>query len=383
MGSFGFDWASAAISGGTSLLGGIFGAAQANANRKFQAREAQKQRDFNHAEAQLARNYNTAMVESQNRYNLPSAMARRYADAGMNPALVMSGGNLGSVGIGSSRVASSSASPSGASSDFNGISRSGLAAMEAMQISSQTANTNANTRLADAEAEGKEIENRNAQRKYDDQHSAIVQSMMESFAREQLSRTERDKVRKEIDEIGSRIDNLVVEGKILNENLISARADSFIDMVTIPEQVQIIASKCDLSVEEAKYCAKRLRSLIAYQNSVARVQNAAAKGQELSNDILDQVKESKIKLQKTQNEWDESFVPWRKFLDFGLDILDGAQSIMSIRNWIVGSQFGESSDDSETYDEHVTNFDSEGNITSSQSRHKSHGKSHKKGGFKK
>lgn len=170
MGSSGFDWASAAISGGTSLLGGIFGAAQANANRKFQAREAQKQRDFNHAEAQLARSYNTAMVDSQNRYNSPAAMAQRYKDAGMNPALAMSGGNLGSVGIGSAPAASSSASPSGASSDFNGISNSGLASLQGLAMSSQRANIDASTDLIREQERGVRIDNDNKQRDYDDEH---------------------------------------------------------------------------------------------------------------------------------------------------------------------------------------------------------------------
>lgn len=103
-----------------SAVGGIF---QASANRRFQAKQAELQRQFNASEAQKARDYNTQMVNSQNLYNSPSEQVKRLVAAGLHPALAYGGtGAIQNIGVGStSAQASSSASPSGASSDMSGF----------------------------------------------------------------------------------------------------------------------------------------------------------------------------------------------------------------------------------------------------------------------
>lgn len=120
LGSF-FGGAGSVLGSVASSIGGIF---QARANRRFQAEQAQLQREFNSAEAQKARDYNTKMVNEQNFYNSPSEQVKRLVSAGLHPALAYGGnGAVQNIGVGStSAQASSSASPSGASSDFSGFS---------------------------------------------------------------------------------------------------------------------------------------------------------------------------------------------------------------------------------------------------------------------
>lgn len=102
----------------------------------------QMNNDFNAAEAEKARQFQLDMWNRENEYNSASSQRQRLSEAGLNPYLMMNGGNAG--------IASSSGSASPASAapplamqrqDFSGLSNT---LSSALQIANQTKETNAN-----------------------------------------------------------------------------------------------------------------------------------------------------------------------------------------------------------------------------------------------
>lgn len=98
--------------------------------------------EFNSAEAEKARQFQLEMWNKTNDYNSASAQRSRLEAAGLNPYLMMNGGNAGvAQSSGSSTPASASAPLSMQRQDFLGLSN---ALSSALQIANQTKETNAN-----------------------------------------------------------------------------------------------------------------------------------------------------------------------------------------------------------------------------------------------
>ena len=102
----------------------------------------QMNNEFNAAEAEKSRQFQLDMWNRENEYNSASSQRQRLSEAGLNPYLMMNGGNAG--------VASSSGSTSPATAapplamqrqDFSGLSNT---LSSALQIANQTKETNAN-----------------------------------------------------------------------------------------------------------------------------------------------------------------------------------------------------------------------------------------------
>lgn len=128
----------ATIAAGSSLLGGIFGSsAQSSANKtniKLQ-REAQA--------------WQESMWNKQNEYNTPAAQIQRMKDAGLNPALMYSQGNVGNADQPRS-VAPAQVQPvTGLST---GISRAGDSIAHGMMQMEQVKQMRAQTQLLAAKA---------------------------------------------------------------------------------------------------------------------------------------------------------------------------------------------------------------------------------------
>lgn len=98
--------------------------------------------EFNAAEAQKVRDFQLDMWNRENEYNTASAQRQRLSEAGLNPYLMMSGGNAGTASsVGSTSPASAASPLSMQRQDFSGLSNT---LSTALQISNQTKETNAN-----------------------------------------------------------------------------------------------------------------------------------------------------------------------------------------------------------------------------------------------
>lgn len=132
-------------------------AVSTNKTNRANMRINQMNNEFNAAEAEKARQFQLDMWNRENEYNTASAQRSRLEAAGLNPYLMMSGGNAGTASsVGSSASASASSPLTMQRRDFSGISNS---LSSALQIANQTKETNAVVQnlqgqksLADAQA---------------------------------------------------------------------------------------------------------------------------------------------------------------------------------------------------------------------------------------
>lgn len=101
----------------------------------------QMNNEFNATEAQKARDFQLDMWNRENEYNTASAQRQRLSEAGLNPYLMMSGGNAGTASSAGSSTPATAAPPlSMQRQDFSGLTNS---LSTALQIANQTKETNA------------------------------------------------------------------------------------------------------------------------------------------------------------------------------------------------------------------------------------------------
>lgn len=101
----------------------------------------QMNNDFNAAEAEKARQFQLDMWNRENEYNSASSQRQRLSEAGLNPYLMMSGGNAGVASSAGSTSPATAAPPlSMQRQDFSGLSKS---LSSALQIANQTKEVNA------------------------------------------------------------------------------------------------------------------------------------------------------------------------------------------------------------------------------------------------
>lgn len=97
--------------------------------------------EFNAVEAQKARDFQLDMWNSENEYNTASAQRQRLEEAGLNPYLMMSGGNAGTASSAGSTSPATAAPPlSMQRQDFSGLTDS---LSTALRIANETKETNA------------------------------------------------------------------------------------------------------------------------------------------------------------------------------------------------------------------------------------------------
>lgn len=97
--------------------------------------------EFNAAEAQKVRDFQLDMWNRENAYNTASSQRQRLEEAGLNPYLMMSGGNAGTASSAGSTAPATAAPPlSMQRQDFSGLTNS---LSTALQIANQTKEVNA------------------------------------------------------------------------------------------------------------------------------------------------------------------------------------------------------------------------------------------------
>ena len=120
----------------------IGNAASTNSTNRANMRINQMNNEFNAAEAEKSRQFQLDMWNLENQYNSASAQRARLESAGLNPYLMMNGGNAGVAGsVGSSSPASAAPPLSMQRQDFSGLSNT---LSSALQIANQTKEANAN-----------------------------------------------------------------------------------------------------------------------------------------------------------------------------------------------------------------------------------------------
>ena len=113
-----------AVSAGSNLLGNMFGFANNRNTNKTNLKIAQMNNEFNERMLQKQIDYNTEMWNKENEYNTASAQRQRIEAAGLNPNLMMNGGNAGtasSAGAISPPSASEVGKQEAFTPDFSGI----------------------------------------------------------------------------------------------------------------------------------------------------------------------------------------------------------------------------------------------------------------------
>lgn len=255
-----------------SAVGGIF---QASANRRFQAKQAELQRQFNASEAQKARDYNTQMVNAQNFYNSPSEQVKRLVAAGLHPALAYGGnGAIQNIGVGStSAQASSSASPSGASSDMSGFSSLGPSLGATLQSLSQS-DVNATIRSL----------NENQLKYYDEFARAGIANLNADLAykfslkgktdaeiAEVCALTEQSKAAASL--LGEQALNAQKEGEILEYEAVVKKFEARFAEDTYQDKVDAFAAEAKISRMEALTYMSRYAADLAYTQALTSLSN--------------------------------------------------------------------------------------------------------------
>ncbi len=100
---------SSLVTAGGSMLGSLLGIGNQKATIKAQQKMQREAMQWQTAERVATQNYNTDMWNKQNEYNAASAQRQRLEEAGLNPYLMMNGGDAGSA---SSVTGSYSGAPS-------------------------------------------------------------------------------------------------------------------------------------------------------------------------------------------------------------------------------------------------------------------------------
>lgn len=158
----------ALISAGSGIISNLFGSSSqksanqtnmqiAQMNNEWSERMMQKQMDYNYQQWLREAAWNEKMWNKQNEYNSAKSQVERYREAGLNPALMMSGQGAGTASSSSAPSGNSVGLPSPTSTSVQpyhyDFSQVGNAVNNAMQISMQQDKTAAEVNNLNAQAD--------------------------------------------------------------------------------------------------------------------------------------------------------------------------------------------------------------------------------------
>lgn len=150
------SWIDAAISGGVSLLGGIFGKNSQSSANKTNLQINRENQAWNEKMMDKQNAWNLAQWKRENEYNSASQQVARFRAAGLNPYLMMSNGSAGSASsVTSSSPASASMSNTVSPFDYS-VAASGISNAVAQHYNNQLMTANVRKAIADAIRQEKE-----------------------------------------------------------------------------------------------------------------------------------------------------------------------------------------------------------------------------------
>ncbi len=150
------SWIDAAITGGVSLLGGIFGKNSQSSANKTNLQINRENQLWNEKMMDKQNAWNLAQWNRENEYNSASQQVARFKAAGLNPYLMMSGGSAGSASsVTSAPPASAGMSNSVSPFDYSAAA-AGISNAVAQHYSNQLMTANVRKAIADAIRQEKE-----------------------------------------------------------------------------------------------------------------------------------------------------------------------------------------------------------------------------------
>lgn len=300
------------------IVGGVASAignaASTNSTNRTNMRINQMNNEFNAAEAEKSRQFQLDMWNRENEYNSASAQRSRLESAGLNPYLMMNGGNSGiASSVGSSSSASASVPLSMQRQDFSGLSNT---LSSALQIANQTKETNANVQSLQSQ---KSL--------YDAQANSILSgidwwklgpeykqwSQMTGLARAGLQfQTDRQNLR-----------NLSWSGRLVQAQHIGVLLDN--KSRSILNKYLDEGQRLQLDLMASQYYDSMASGHLKYQQAKSEItkrilMSAEANGLRISNDIAEATSESYMKALNAEyaasydinspfSEGNESYVP--------------------------------------------------------------------------
>ena len=270
--------------------------ASTNSTNRTNMRINQMNNEFNAAEAEKARQFQLDMWNRENEYNTASAQRSRLEAAGLNPYLMMNGGNAGTAGsAGSSSPASASPPLSMQRQDFSGISNS---LSSALQIANQTKETNA------------VVQNLQGQKNLADAQANSILSNVDWYKlsptyRKWLQTTGAMRANIQLNTDKQNLDNMRWSGSLVR----AQRAGQLLD-----NQAQTVMNKyldqgqqLQLNIAAAQYEDLMSSGYLKYQQAKSELSkrilmSAQAKGQRISNRIAESTADSLIKAYNAENQ---------------------------------------------------------------------------------
>lgn len=142
-----------------SLIGGFSQNNAIDKQNEANAIENQKNRDFNARQATIAYQRQRAIIDANNEYESAKAQRQRLEEAGLNPYLMMDGGNAGSATSASVTPASSSGSIPMQARRYEFMQNMAMQAAQIANIKADTQKKEAEADLAGKQTAGQEIQN--------------------------------------------------------------------------------------------------------------------------------------------------------------------------------------------------------------------------------
>ncbi len=267
---------------GMQAVSNIWNQANSNKQMHFQQEQAQLNRDFQSQEAEKAYLRQLKFWNLQNEYNLPSNQVERLRSAGLHPALYMGNGSM-AQGLPPVPQASSSASPSGSqpsiSFDPLALSQSLLnnaAAKEHEEKANQTKIDNLT----------RDIENRTRIKVQGSQIALNFENVHVSHEQAAKLAKEVAALEQTIQESKARVKQILSQTTLLRSQTIYQDIQNAFKSATFTDECRKFAAETNISVEEAKFCAKRIALSMLREQAAAASDFATVRHLDTSNLLL-------------------------------------------------------------------------------------------------
>lgn len=274
----------------------IGNAASTNSTNRTNMRINQMNNAFNAAEAEKARQFQLDMWNRENEYNTASAQRSRLESAGLNPYLMMNGGNAGTAGSSGSSSPASAAPPlSMQRQDFSGI---GNSLSSALQIANQTKETNA------------VVQNLQGQKNLADAQVNNILSNVDWYKlspvyKKWLQTTGTMRANIQLNTDKQNLDNMRWSGYLIRAQRVGQLLDN--QAQTILNKYLDQGQQLQLNISAAQYEDLVASGYLKYQQAKSELSrrvlmSAQAEGHRISNRVADQTASSLIQAYNAENQ---------------------------------------------------------------------------------